>query len=80
MRPWPEPCTNAPLAEISLLQPRKAPTCSLWKSTHRWRSRLCAACRHNAGLKCLYIITEEDAVAGRAFEDTIGWRSGYLDL
>lgn len=31
-------------------------------------------------MKGLYVITEEDAVAGRAFEDTIGWRSGYLDL
>jgi hypothetical protein len=36
--------------------------------------------RETRRVKGLYIITEEDAVSGRAFEDTIGWRSGYLDL
>jgi hypothetical protein len=36
--------------------------------------------RETRRVKGSYVITEEDAVAGRAFEDTIGWRSGYLDL
>jgi hypothetical protein len=36
--------------------------------------------RETRRVKGLYVITEEDAVSGRAFEDTIGWRSGYLDL
>jgi len=36
--------------------------------------------RETRRVKGLYVITEEDAVAGRVFEDTIGWRSGYLDL
>jgi hypothetical protein len=36
--------------------------------------------RETRRVKGLYVITEEDAVRGRTFEDTIGWRSGYLDL
>jgi len=36
--------------------------------------------RETRRVKGLYIINEEDALNGRIFEDTIGWRSGYLDL
>ena len=36
--------------------------------------------RETRRIKGLYVITEEDAVAGQVFDDTIGWRSGYLDL
>ncbi len=36
--------------------------------------------RETRRVKGLYVITEEDALAGRVFEDTIAWRSGYLDL
>ena len=36
--------------------------------------------RETRRLKGLYILTEEDAAAGRTFEDAIAWRSGYLDL
>lgn len=38
------------------------------------------AVRETRRLKGLYILTEEDAGTGNTFEDTIGWRSGYLDL
>ena len=38
------------------------------------------AVRETRRLKGLYILTEEDAAIGQTFEDTIGWRSGYLDL
>jgi hypothetical protein len=38
------------------------------------------AVRETRRLKGLYILTEEDAAKGATFEDTIGWRSGYLDL
>jgi ribulose 1,5-bisphosphate synthetase/thiazole synthase len=38
------------------------------------------AVRETRRLKGLYILTEEDAAKGNTFEDTIGWRSGYLDL
>lgn len=38
------------------------------------------AVRESRRLKGLYILTEEDAAKGATFEDTIGWRSGYLDL
>ncbi len=38
------------------------------------------AVRETRRLKGGYILTEEDAAAGHTFEDTIGWRSGYLDL
>ena len=27
----------------------------------------------------MYVLTEEDAMAGRTFEDAIAWRSGFLD-
>ena len=36
--------------------------------------------RETRRLKGVYILTEEDAAKGNTFEDTIGWRSGYLDL
>ena len=36
--------------------------------------------RETRRLKGLYILTEEDAQKGATFDDTIGWRSGYLDL
>ncbi len=36
--------------------------------------------RETRRLKGLYILTEEDAAKGQTFDDTIGWRSGYLDL
>ena len=38
------------------------------------------AVRETRRLKGVYILTEEDAAKGNTFEDTIGWRSGYLDL
>ncbi len=38
------------------------------------------AVRETRRVKGLYILTEEDAVKGRTFEDVIAWRSGYLDL
>ncbi len=38
------------------------------------------AVRESRRLKGAYILTEEDAAKGNTFEDTIGWRSGYLDL
>jgi len=36
--------------------------------------------RETRRLKGVYILTEEDAARGATFDDTIGWRSGYLDL
>jgi succinate dehydrogenase/fumarate reductase flavoprotein subunit len=36
--------------------------------------------RETRRVKGIYMITEEDAMAGRTFADTIAWRSGYLDL
>lgn len=36
--------------------------------------------RETRRLQGLYILTEEDAAKGATFADTIGWRSGYLDL
>ena len=36
--------------------------------------------RETRRLKGVYVLTEEDAAKGNTFEDTIGWRSGYLDL
>lgn len=36
--------------------------------------------RETRRVKGLYLITEEDAMTGRTFDDAIGWRSGYLDL
>jgi len=38
------------------------------------------AVRETRRLIGVYILTEEDAAKGNKFEDTIGWRSGYLDL
>jgi hypothetical protein len=39
-----------------------------------------ASVRESRRVKGVYVITEEDALAGRVFDDTIAWRSGYLDL
>jgi succinate dehydrogenase/fumarate reductase flavoprotein subunit len=36
--------------------------------------------RETRRVKGCYVITEEDAMAGRQFADTIGWRAGYVDL
>jgi hypothetical protein len=36
--------------------------------------------RETRRIKGTYVLTEEDAMAGRTFEDTIAWRSGFLDL
>jgi ribulose 1,5-bisphosphate synthetase/thiazole synthase len=36
--------------------------------------------RESRRVKGVYVITEEDAMMGRTFEDTIAWRSGFLDL
>jgi hypothetical protein len=36
--------------------------------------------RETRRLKGVYVLTEEDAKAGRVFEDAIAWRSGYVDL
>src|ERR1022692_1575969 len=36
--------------------------------------------RETRRVKGSYVITEEDAMAGRAFADTVGWRAGYVDL
>jgi succinate dehydrogenase/fumarate reductase flavoprotein subunit len=36
--------------------------------------------RETRRLKGAYLLTEEDAVAGRIFEDTIAWRSGPVDF
>jgi ribulose 1,5-bisphosphate synthetase/thiazole synthase len=38
-----------------------------------------ASVRETRRIKGAYVITEEDAMSGRAFEDVIAWRSGYLD-
>ena len=38
------------------------------------------AVRETRRVKGGYILTEEDALEGRKFDDTIAWRSGYLDL
>ena len=35
--------------------------------------------RETRRVKGLYVITEDDAQKGRAFEDAIAWRSGFLD-
>jgi len=35
--------------------------------------------RETRRVKGLYVVTEEDAQKGRAFEDAIAWRSGFLD-
>jgi len=36
--------------------------------------------RETRRVKGLYVLTEEDALAGRTFEDVIAWRSGFLDI
>ena len=36
--------------------------------------------RETRRVKGVYILTEDDARAGRVFNDTIAWRSGYVDL
>lgn len=38
------------------------------------------AVRETRRVKGGYVLTEEDALRGRKFEDVIAWRSGYLDL
>jgi len=38
------------------------------------------AVRETRRVKGGYILTEEDAVKGRTFDDAVAWRSGYLDL
>jgi ribulose 1,5-bisphosphate synthetase/thiazole synthase len=35
--------------------------------------------RETRRVKGAYLVTEEDAMAGRRFEDAIAWRSGFLD-
>jgi succinate dehydrogenase/fumarate reductase flavoprotein subunit len=35
--------------------------------------------RETRRVKGTYIVTEEDAMAGRTFEDAIAWRAGFLD-
>jgi succinate dehydrogenase/fumarate reductase flavoprotein subunit len=36
--------------------------------------------RESRRVRGAYVITEEDAMSGRTFEDAIAWRSGFLDL
>ncbi|MGB2964391.1 MAG: FAD-dependent oxidoreductase, partial [Anaerolineales bacterium] len=36
--------------------------------------------RETRRVKGMYVITQEDAMAGQVFDDSIAWRSGYLDL
>jgi succinate dehydrogenase/fumarate reductase flavoprotein subunit len=36
--------------------------------------------RETRRVKGVYVLTEEDALSGRRFEDTIAWRSGFLDI
>ena len=36
--------------------------------------------RETRRLKGLYVLTEDDALAGRGFDDGIAWRSGFLDI
>lgn len=36
--------------------------------------------RESRRVKGVYVITEEEAMAGQTFEDAIAWRSGFLDL
>jgi ribulose 1,5-bisphosphate synthetase/thiazole synthase len=38
------------------------------------------AVRETRRIKGIYILTEEDAMAGRTFEDVVAWRSGFLDI
>lgn len=36
--------------------------------------------RETRRVRGLYVLTEEDAMAGRRFDDAVAWRSGYLDI
>jgi hypothetical protein len=36
--------------------------------------------RESRRVKGVYVLTEQDAMAGRTFGDAIAWRSGFLDL
>jgi ribulose 1,5-bisphosphate synthetase/thiazole synthase len=36
--------------------------------------------RESRRVKGLYVVTEEDAMNGRTFEDAVAWRSGFFDL
>ncbi|MBN1246796.1 MAG: FAD-dependent oxidoreductase [Anaerolineae bacterium] len=36
--------------------------------------------RETRRVKGLYVLTEDDALSGRRFDDAIGWRSGMLDI
>jgi len=36
--------------------------------------------RETRRVKGLYVLTEQDAVTGKAFEDGVAWRSGFLDI
>jgi ribulose 1,5-bisphosphate synthetase/thiazole synthase len=36
--------------------------------------------RETRRVKGLYVLTEDDALSGRSFEDVIAWRSGFLDI
>jgi len=36
--------------------------------------------RETRRVKGLYVLTEEDAKAGRSFDDAVAWRSGFLDI
>jgi hypothetical protein len=36
--------------------------------------------RETRRVKGLYILTEEDALTGRKFDDAVAWRSGFLDI
>jgi ribulose 1,5-bisphosphate synthetase/thiazole synthase len=36
--------------------------------------------RETRRVRGVYVLTEEDAAAGRQFDDAVAWRSGYVDL
>ncbi len=36
--------------------------------------------RETRRVKGVYVLTEEDALSGRTFDDAIAWRSGFLDI
>lgn len=36
--------------------------------------------RETRRVKGMYVLTEDDAMAGRSFDDAIAWRSGFLDI
>jgi len=36
--------------------------------------------RESRRVKGAYVLTEEDAIQGKKFEDVIAWRSGYMDI